>query len=271
MPYAGVNGQRLYYEVGGDGEVMALVHGAWADADMMEAPATGLGSGFRAVRYDRRGHGRTGSSEAPVPLEDEAADLAAFLDWFGAPAAHLLAHDEGAEVAIAFALAAPARVLSLGLLAPTLEGFAWSPETAKARAELAAAMALAGGAERAVRELLVPSPAFDAARGHDGLEERLLRMFLRSAPPSARFARPPRTDGPPQAARLGEISARTAIFVGDRDETDRLRCAEAIADGIPGAELVTFPGLGRFLHVEEPRPVMRRMTDFFLPEPELER
>jgi hypothetical protein len=61
------------------------------------------------------------------------------------------------------------------------------------------------------------------------------------------------------------------VLVGDRDELDRLRCAEAIADGIPGAELVTFPGLGRFLHIEESRSVMRRLTDFYIPEMEIER
>ena len=269
MPYAGVNGQRLYYEVGGDGETMVLLHGALSDADMMEAPATGLASGFRAVRYDRRGHGRTGDAPGPVSLADEAADLAAFLDWFGIAGTHILAHDEGAEVALELAIAAPDRVLSLGLLAPTLEGFAWSAETSQARAALAAAMA--AGPEKAVRELLVPSPAFDAAREHEGLEERLLRMFLRSAPAAARFVRATGTGGAPQAARLSAVTARTAIFVGDRDETDRLRCAEAIADGIAGAELVTFPGLGRFLHVVESRAVMRRMTDFFIPEPQIER
>ena len=122
MPYAGVNGQRLYYEVGGEGELLVLLHGAFSDADTMEAPATGLSSGFRVVRYDRRGHGRTGEAAGPVSLADEAADLAAFLDWFSVPAAHVLAHDEGAEVALELALSAPGRVLSLGLLAPTLEG-----------------------------------------------------------------------------------------------------------------------------------------------------
>ena len=267
MPYASVKGQRIYYEVGGDGEAMVLVHGALSDADMMEAPATGLASGFRVIRFDRRGHGRTGGAPGPVSLADEAADLAAFLDWFGIAGTHLLAHDEGAEVALELALAAPERVLSLGLLAPTLEGFAWSDGTRQASAALAAAMA---SPEKAVREILVPSQAFDAARERDGLEERLLRMFLRSAPAAARFVRAPRPGGEPQAARLSAVTARTAIFVGDRDETDRLLCAEAIADGIAGAELVTFPGLGRFLHMEEPRSVMTRMTDFFLPEPRVE-
>ena len=37
---------------------------------------------------------------------------------------------------------------------------------------------------------------------------------------------------------------------------------------VEGAELIPFPELSRFLHMEESRAVMRRMTDFFLPEPE---
>ena len=58
MPYAGLRGQRFYYEVGGEGDLVVLLHGHLANADLMEAPATGLASGFRALRLDRRGCGR---------------------------------------------------------------------------------------------------------------------------------------------------------------------------------------------------------------------
>ena len=49
MPDAGIRGQRFYYEVGGEGDLVVLLHGALANADLMEAPATGLASGFRAA------------------------------------------------------------------------------------------------------------------------------------------------------------------------------------------------------------------------------
>jgi hypothetical protein len=39
--------------------------------------------------------------------------------------------------------------------------------------------------------------------------------------------------------------------------------------GIRGAEGITFEGLSRFLHMEDGRRVMRRLTDFYIPpEPE---
>ena len=78
MPYAGVRGQRFYYEVGGEGEFVVLLHGVLASADIMEAPATGLASGFRAARFDRRGCGRTTpATDGPVPLNEEADDILA--------------------------------------------------------------------------------------------------------------------------------------------------------------------------------------------------
>ena len=78
MPYAGVRGQRFYYEVGGEGEFVLLLHGVLASADIMEAPATGLASGFRAARLDRRGCGRTTpATDGPVPLNEEADDILA--------------------------------------------------------------------------------------------------------------------------------------------------------------------------------------------------
>ena len=93
MPYAGLRGQRFYYEVGGEGDLVVLLHGSFANADMMEAPATGLASGFRALRLDRRGCGRTTpATDGPIPLEEEADDVLALLDWFSAEKAHFLAH-----------------------------------------------------------------------------------------------------------------------------------------------------------------------------------
>lgn len=268
MPYAGIRGQRFYYEVGGEGELVLLLHGALANADLMEAPATGLASGFRAARLDRRGCGRTTPpTEGPVPLGDEADDVLAFLDWFSVPKAHFLGHDDGCEVVLEFALRHPERTGSLALLAPSLEGLPLGPEGAAAAAELRAA--LKADPAKALEEKLFPSRVFDAAREREGVAERVEAIFRRFPQSPGRLDRLPRA-GAALAGRLGSVSAPTLVVVGEKDEPDRVRAARSIASGIPGAELVEFPGTSRFLHVEESRAVMRRLTDFFLPEPEIE-
>ena len=263
MPYSGVNGQRLYYEVGGEGDPIVLLHGFLGNADTMEAPATGLGSGFRAVRIDRRLCGRSEGPPGPVSLTDEVADLTALLDWFGIDSTHLVAHDEGAEVAIEFALTQPGRVRSMALLAPSLDGFdPWLKEFASQPQLVAAIHAdpVFGALDK-----WLASPVFDVAREREGMMERLTEILRRSRAGVDRFIRPPRT-GPSQSERLGEIKAPTAVIIGGRDVPGRLQTAQAIAAGIAGSELIGFPELSRFLHIEESRAVMRRMTDFFLPE-----
>ncbi len=268
MPYAGVRDQRFYYEVGGEGDLVVLLHGAFANGDLMEAPATGLASGFRALRFDRRGCGRTTPpTDGPVALPDEADDVLGIIDWFSVEKAHFLAHDEGADVAIEFALRNPGRTGSIALLAPSLEGFSLSPEHAASAADLRSA--LRADPKTALEEKLFPSAAFDAAREREGVFDRIADIFRRFPQSPGRFERTPRA-GAALVGRLGAVSARTFVLVGERDDEERLRCAREIASRVPGAELCVFPDTSRYLHVEESRAVMRKLTDFFLPEPELE-
>lgn len=268
MPFASVNGQRLYYEVGGEDDVVVLLHGFLADADSMEAPATGLATGLRALRLDRRGHGRSSPVSAVPSLAEEAADLAALLDWFSIDSVSFLGHDEGAEVAIEFALTWPQRTKSLGLLSPTVEGFPWVPDEWLRRTGLKEA--LKTDANKALADRWATLPHFETPADRPDMDERLKGLFSRIAGGVSAFERPER-EGPTQYNRLGEIRAKTAVYVGELDEPERLRCAAEIAARIPGAELVPFPGLSRFLHAEDSRAVMRRLTDFFMPEPVIER
>jgi 3-oxoadipate enol-lactonase len=265
MPYTNLGGRRFYYEVGGEGETVLLLHGSLADADILGAPASAISSGFRTLRLDRRGHGRSSDAPEPLSLADEAKELASLLDWFSTEKAHLLAHDDGAEVAIQFALDFPVRTLSLVLLAPTLEGFPWSADAMARRRDLLAACEL--NLANAIEEHVLSSPDFAVAKETDGLFDRLAAIYRRARLAGGSRERPPHS-GPTQAARLGEIRARTAVLVGDREKSERLRCAAAIVQGIHGAEGMTFAGTSRFLHMEDPRHIMRRLTDFYIPPEE---
>ncbi|MCC6129450.1 MAG: alpha/beta hydrolase [Acidobacteria bacterium] len=272
MPYAAVNGQRLYYEVGGDGDVIVLLHGFLASLDMMEAPATGLGSGFRALRVERRGHGRSSPAQASVSLADEAKDILALLDWFSCDAAHFVAHDNGAEVALEFALTYPTRTRSVALLSPELDGNPMSPEAIAAWRDLVLLYRM--DPQRALNEKYFPQHIFDAARERDeeeGTFERISNIYLKAGPSSYYSFDPAPRANPRHIQRLGELKAPFAVLIGERDEPDRIRAAAYLARGVPGAQFFSFPGLSRFLHIEDSRAVMRRLNDFFMPEPEFER
>jgi pimeloyl-ACP methyl ester carboxylesterase len=272
MPYANVNGQHLYYEVGGEGDVIVLLHGFLASADMMEAPSTGLGSGFRALRIDRRGHGRSNPVMAPTTLADEAKDIATLLDWFSCDSAHFVAHDTGAEVALEFALTYPAKTRSVALLSPELDGNPMSPEAIAAWRDLIILYRM--DPKKALAEKYFPQHIFDVAREREeeeGLFERISNIFLKGGSGSYYSFDPVPRQGPRHIHRMAEIKVPLAVLIGERDEPDRIRASAYLARGVPGAQFFGFPGLSRFLHVEDSRAVMRRLNDFFMPEPEFER
>ncbi len=93
-----------------------------------------------------------------------------------------MAHDEGAEVALEFALRNPGRTGALALLSPSLEGFSLSPDGAAAAADLRAA--LKTDPTKAIEEKLFPSAIFDAAREREGIFERIEDIFS-ALPPGA--------------------------------------------------------------------------------------
>lgn len=59
MPYAQVNGTRLYYEVTGAGDPIVLIHGLGVDIRIWEHQVAPLARAHTVIRYDTRGHGRS--------------------------------------------------------------------------------------------------------------------------------------------------------------------------------------------------------------------
>src|SRR5204863_3771501 len=89
MPFADANGQRLYYEVAGEGEPLLMVMGLGADhlAWALQVPA--LGEHFQVVTYDNRDCGQSSYAEGPYEITDLAADAVALADALELDSFHL--------------------------------------------------------------------------------------------------------------------------------------------------------------------------------------
>ena len=60
MPHTYTNGVVTFYEDAGEGPVVVLIHGYGADLRLWDAQVSPLKeAGFRVIRYDVRGHGRS--------------------------------------------------------------------------------------------------------------------------------------------------------------------------------------------------------------------
>src|SRR5262249_16217715 len=111
-----LNGIELNVEVTGNGAPLLLLHGFTGDVTTWE-PLLDAWSGFRVIRVDIIGHGK---SDCPAEPERDAmapavADLLSLLDQLGVDKYTLLGYSMGGRLALHLALAAPHRLSGLVL------------------------------------------------------------------------------------------------------------------------------------------------------------
>ena len=115
MPIAEVNGQRLYYEVHGEGEPLLAVMGLGADHSAWILQIAEWSKSHRLVVFDNRDVGQSSQVEGRYEVTDMAADALALADELGLDSFHLLGFSMGGAIAQEIALAAPERVRTLTL------------------------------------------------------------------------------------------------------------------------------------------------------------
>ena len=118
MPRTQVGAVELYYELHGPegAPVVALVNGILMNAATgWLAQRDAFAARYRLLLHDCRGQGQSDHPDEPYSMAVHADDLAGLFDALGIARAHVLGLSYGGEVAQAFAIAHPERLLGLVL------------------------------------------------------------------------------------------------------------------------------------------------------------
>lgn len=116
-----INGLDHYYEQTGEGPSLVFVHGAFVDANIWEPQWKHFSSKYQVLRYDLRGHGRTGPSDLDCyTMETYADDLAYLLNALSIDSAVVCGLSWGGGIAQAFAVRYPDRLIGLVLAGSTV-------------------------------------------------------------------------------------------------------------------------------------------------------
>jgi len=85
MPYAEVDGCRLFYRFDGpdDAPVLMMSNSLGTTHRMWNPQVEALTQNFRVLRYDRRGHGASDAPEGPYSIERLGRDALGILDHLG--------------------------------------------------------------------------------------------------------------------------------------------------------------------------------------------
>jgi len=226
-------------DTGGPGTPIVLLHPGWGDSSIWLPLMSRLAGNYRIIRYDVHGFGRSPAPQAPFT---HLGALTAVLDHLDVPQATLVGHSGGGGTAIGLALASPRQVSALVLLAPGVQDYPWSQDDPYVAefGKLAAADDRGGLVELGLRTWAAADTGPDARAQVSGAVRAMFQL--------GGFERP----DPPAYDRLGEITAPAVVALGDREYPMVTRCAESIADRIPGCHRVPVPGADHMLPLRAP-------------------
>jgi 3-oxoadipate enol-lactonase len=255
--YLDVSGSKIYYEEGGSGPAIVLLHDGLLSSAAWDEVWQPLAAKYRVIRYDRRGYGRSDpATGAFSPVED----LAKVLAHLKVEHALIVGSSSGGALASDFAIVHPEMVDGLVLIGPVLHGMEFSAgfreradrnNEPMERGDVEAwaknwshdKFLIAGPNEKARRKIYEELVAnAEKLKNYDAsLEEKL---------------------SPPASKRLAEIKAPTSIVEGEADMADVHAHCDAIKTGIPKSERIVVPGAAHLIQLEKPDEVVKRLDDF---------
>ncbi len=272
MPSARVNGVTLAYETRGDGPPLLFIHGGYGGPSSTHWPGPRLewlmpAEDFTTILYDRRCAGDSEYVDRPFTLDDLARDAVALLDHLQLDDALVVGSSAGGMIALQLALTCPDRVRGLALVNsgaaimhpnPSRVATPHSPFVRDRLATVQERIATLDLAEREGARIAValrwdewrsppPPTAADPYPDHRATLIKTLATLpddeiVHLAEGALRNMRALlHVD---LTARLPELRMPVLVVHGDHDTVVPFEYGRILADAIPQARFVAFPGVG---------------------------
>jgi len=251
MPYAAVDGMRIYYEAEGTGPALVLVHGSGGNHAIWWQQVPYFAQRYRTITVDLRGFGNSDAVAAGPDACDFPRDLLGVLDELKVEKAALLGQSIGALACLRLAVTYPQRIAGVVLAhsAGNMDHDELRAATAKDRAE----------AEKlSVLDRLM-SKSFQARSPELTWLFQKVGTFNRANQQSIRNL----GEKGPTPEEVKRSGVRIAFLAGESDRvisTATLRKAHAL---LPGSTLLEVPAGPHSMYWENPA-VFNCVVDQFL-------
>ncbi|HYN50001.1 MAG TPA: alpha/beta hydrolase [Thermoleophilaceae bacterium] len=260
MPTTEANGQRLYYEVHGEGEPLLLVMGLAADTLAWALQVPAFSARHRTVIFDNRDVGQSSMADGPYEITDMARDTVALADALELKSFHLAGVSMGGAIAQEVALAAPDRIRSLTLAMTWPRGGAWAAKLS----ELWSARVHEMSPEQRVDELMLLTLSeafFENAEGVAWLRDLMLQNP--HPQPAEAFARQLDASSRQDTVdRLGELNMPTHVIGAEHDILVPVWKSRELSELIPGAKLDVIEACPHGANLERAEEFNRLVLDF---------
>jgi 3-oxoadipate enol-lactonase len=252
-----IEGVRLFFRLNGqpDAPVLLLSNSLGTDVEMWAPQVNTFAHYFRVLRYDSRGHGRSGAPTGPYTLDQLGRDALALLDHLGIERAHVCGLSLGGVVAQWLAIYHPGRVARV-VLADTAARIGadamWNERIAAIRA----------GGMQAVRDAVLGRFLTAPFRERHRDVTRRLGETLEAIPAQGYIAACEALRDADLRLVAGSIQAPTLVVVGALDVATPPEQAYELHSMIAGSALVEIPHAAHLANVEQPDVFNERVLAF---------
>ncbi|HKY55448.1 MAG TPA: alpha/beta hydrolase [Anaerolineales bacterium] len=226
--YVEHDGARIWYAVYGTGSPVILLHGGLGHSGNWgyQVPAL-VGSGYRAMLIDSRGHGHSTRDARSYTYELMASDVLAVMDILNLEKATLVGWSDGACTALVLASNEPRRVAGVFFFACNMD-----PSGTKEFEFVPTIQRCFNRHVKDYKRLSATPEKFDEFSEAVGLMQRTQPNY--------------------SANDLAQISVPVAIVHSQHDEFIKREHAEYLARSIPNAEFVYLRGVSHFAPLQRP-------------------
>ncbi len=254
-----VNGNAVNYESSGDeaASTVMLSHSLASSLVMWDPQVAPLAERHHVIRYDTRGHGRSGAPDGAYSLDLLGDDAVRLMDALELDRVHWVGLSMGGMIGQNLALHHGDRLLSLSLCDTSSQVPGAAAQTWDERIETARDKGMAALSEATIERWFTGPYLEQSPAAVDIIREVLLATPSQGFIGCCHAIRELDYTG-----RLGEIDKPTLIIVGEDDQGTPVAASEVLHAGITGSKLVILPSAAHLSNVEQADMFTSVLLDF---------
>ena len=243
-----VNGVKIAYRFDGPegGRVVMMSNSLMSDHTMWDVTVPVLAERYSVLRYDTRGHGRSGTTPGPYSIAMLADDAVGLMDALGIRQVHFVGLSMGGMIAQQIGARCPERVYSLSLCDTASE---MPPRSIwKERFSIARGQGVAGLVESTIQRWFT---APFIARDPQSIEK--VRRMISGTGTKGYIACGSAVRDMAQTTMLLQVKAPTLILVGRQDPGCNVEKATVLNRMIDGSQMVVLEDAAHLSNIEQPQ------------------
>jgi pimeloyl-ACP methyl ester carboxylesterase len=261
MPYADINGIKIYYETHGQGFPLVLIQGFTRNLHNWNGLINILKNDFQLILLDNRGSGQTQQPSPPYSIDLMADDVIALLEFLKIKKAHIAGHSMGGAIVQQVCLYSP-HLVEKGVICSS---FTKVPYTSLMQIDTILDMAKAEIPQEFIYRMVLPWLYSSACLQNKQTQEAIIEKMIHDPYPQQLEG----FLGQAEALKsfnsqdiISKIETPVLILTGELDLYAPASLSEEMKNKIKKAQLKRYPQQGHMIIEEIPEIVAADMLAF---------